>query len=241
MCTVSFIPCSQGVIITSNRDEKNLRQIALAPQQFSLEHKQLYYPVDVNSDGTWFIVSSNGTVGVLLNGAFTPHIVKEKYSMSRGKILPLIFEQENVVTALQNLNLVGIENFTILIYQHKKLLEFKWNGEQLFIQELNNNIPHIYSSVTLYNSAMIEQRELWFKQWLLQNAQPNQANTIQFHSTAGDGNKEFGLQMNRNNLMLTVSVTSILIKNNEAILFYKDCLQNKETTQTIALNAMAVC
>jgi hypothetical protein len=88
---------------------------------------------------------------------------------------------------------------------------------------------------------MIEQRELWFKQWLLQNAQPNQANTIQFHSTAGDGNKEFGLQMNRNNLMLTVSVTSILIKNNEAILFYKDCLQNKETTQTIALNAMAVC
>ncbi|MBP9739897.1 MAG: NRDE family protein [Chitinophagaceae bacterium] len=241
MCTVSFIPTNNGAIITSNRDEKSLRQTALPPQKFKYEDRQLHYPIDGNSNGTWFIVSNDGTVGVLLNGANKPHIVKEKYSMSRGTILPTIFKQKNVIHALQNFNLTGVENCTILIYQHKKLVEFKWNGEELFIQELNTQAPHIYSSVTLYNKEMIVQREHWFNEWLLQNVQPSQENIIHFHSSAGNGNKEFGLQMNRNNTMLTVSVTSALIEENTATLYYNDCIHRKEAVETIKLNSSVVC
>lgn len=241
MCTVSFVPTKTGVIITSNRDEKSLRQTALPPQQFNETNHQLYYPVDANSNGTWFIVGNSGTVGVLLNGAFEPHVVKEKYRVSRGVILPTVFKQNNVVEALTSFNFTGVENCTILIYQHKKLFEFKWNGEALFMKELNPHVPHIYSSVTLYNAAMIAERVQWFNQWLLQNNQPTQSDAIQFHTSAGKGNTDFGLQMNRNDLMLTVSVTSVFINENEVSLFYKDCVHQQETVQHILLNSLVVC
>jgi hypothetical protein len=235
MCTVSFIPSKHGIIITSNRDEKSLRQQALAPQIFEVNGRQLVYPVDAKSNGTWFIVNTMGTVGVLLNGAFEPHVVKSEYRMSRGTILPAIFATDNPVEALQKLNLQGIENCTLLLYHENELNEFRWDGESLFSRKLDTTHPHIYSSVTLYNEEMIQQRVIWFNEFLSQFPYPTQADAIHFHSTAEDENKEFGLQMNRNNEMLTVSVTSVCIHQNKARLLYKDCVHEREVIQEVNL------
>lgn len=231
MCTVSFIPSKHGIIITSNRDEKSVRQRALPPQVFEVNGKQLMYPIDTISNGTWFIINTIGSVGVLLNGAFEPHNPDQLYRISRGTILPAIFKNDNPVEALKQFNLKGIENCTILLYHENELYEFRWDGENLFSRKLNTTQPHIYSSVTLYNQQMIQQREFWFNQWLEQFPHPTQVDAIHFHSTAGKENKEFGLQMNRNNTMLTVSVTSVCIHQKKIKLLYKDCVQQRETIQ----------
>lgn len=237
MCTVSYIPSKHGIIITSNRDEKIVRQTALPPQLFTMPSQHLMYPVDTISNGTWFIINNKGSVGVLLNGAFEPHIVQQQYSMSRGKILPIIFKAEHPIEALSSFNFNGIENCTILLYHENELHEFRWNGEQLFSKNLNISQPHIYSSVTLYNQQMIEQREAWLNEFLTQFPHPKQTNAIHFHLTAGKENSEFGLQMNRNNAMLTVSVTSVCIHQNKARLLYKDCVHEQEVIQEVNLES----
>ena len=138
--------------------------------------------------------------------------------------------------ALQNFDLTNVENCTILIYYNHQLHTCRWNGEQLFVEALSINQAHIFSSVTLYNNSMIEERENWFSHWLHNNLEPTQQDCIAFHENGGKGNKHYGLQMNRENGMLTVSVTSVQIKNNYAILFYKDCVANTSTTQQMILN-----
>ena len=236
MCTVSFVANANGVIITSNRDEKKLRLPALPPREFINGDLRLMYPVDGNAGGTWFIVKNDGAVGVLLNGAIAAHAPKSNYRISRGKILPEIFLQENPLLALQNFDLTNVENCTILIYYNHQLHTCRWNGEQLFVEALSINQAYIFSSVTLYNNSMIEERENWFSNWLTDNLEPTQQDCIAFHENGGKGNKHYGLQMNRENGMLTVSVTSVQIKDNNAILFYKDCVANTATTQQMILN-----
>jgi hypothetical protein len=236
MCTVSFVPYHKGIIITSNRDEKIVREPASLPQQFKHGNHQLFFPVDGKANGTWFIVRDDASVGVLLNGAFEKHQPKTNYKASRGSILPTIFKEQNPVHALEQFDLNGIENFTLLIYHNEQLHEYKWNGKELFTVKLNEQLPQIYSSVTLYNVAMIQQREAWFDEWLLECPNPTQQQAIHFHSSAGKGNKDFGLQMNRNNHMQTVSITSVCIKQQAAILIYKDFIQQQSNEQTISIN-----
>lgn len=236
MCTVSFVPTSKGIIITSNRDEKVLRKPASMPQKFVHEHSQLFYPVDGKASGTWFLVRNDNSVGVLLNGAFEPHIVKENYRISRGSILPEIFLHHNPLQALQEFDLNNIENFTILIFYEHFLHECKWNGVKLYVTALNIEQAHIYSSVTLYNTEMIRTRERWFDEWLNENQSPLQVDAINFHATAGKDNKHFGLQMNRNNEMKTVSITSVLLEKNKASLCYQDCIQQQSSKTIIELS-----
>jgi hypothetical protein len=201
----------------------------------------LFYPVDGKANGTWFIVRDDGSIGVLLNGAFEKHQPKQIYKASRGTVLPAIFKEVNPVHALERMDLIGMENFTLLIYHTEQLHECKWNGEQLFITQLNEQLAHIYSSVTLYNKPMIQQREDWFDEWLLECPNPTQQQAIHFHSSAGKGNNDFGLQMNRNNHMQTVSITSVCIKDRSATLIYQDFIQQQSDEQSISLkqNEMA--
>jgi hypothetical protein len=233
MCTVSFIPTTKGAIITSNRDENIARQTALPPQHFMHGNRQLVYPVDGKAKGTWFITRNDNSAGVLLNGAFFAHEPGANYRMSRGHILPGIFKQDNSLKALRQFNLHSIENFTLLIYQQGCLHECKWNGKQLFIVQLDNNQPHIYSSVTLYTNEMIRAREEWFQEWLLGNPAPTQEAAMQFHANAGNGNNTYSLKMKRGNGIQTVSTVSALLQEKQYHVFYKDYLRQQSTNISI--------
>lgn len=237
MCTVSFVPSPHhGIIITSNRDEKVLREPASLPHCFEVNGNQLFYPVDGKAKGTWFIVRDDASVGVLLNGAFVPHQVQPTYTMSRGNILPHIFKFDSPIDALESFDLFGVENFTLLVYHQQKLFDCKWDGKQLFIVQLNERVPYIYSSVTLYNKTMVKQREEWFRKWLQFCNSPTQQQAIHFHSTAGKGNHDHGLKMNRNNHLQTVSITSVCIHEQVAKLIYKDLTQEQYDEQDISIH-----
>lgn len=229
MCTVSFVPTSNGILITSNRDEQSLRPPASAPKRFRQGSSELYYPVDGKANGTWFIVRNDGSTGVLLNGGFRPHVPEPLYPISRGAVLPSIFSAGHPVVAIQAMDLKGLENFTLLIYYQDTLHECRWDGGKLFVRRLDAARAYIYSSVTLYDPSMARAREGWFNEWLCSNPSPIQEEAIRFHEMAGAGNPHFGLCMKRDNGMHTVSITSVSLQDGHASLYYRDC-----TTQLVS-------
>ena len=100
MCTVSFIPLGNNEFyLTSNRDEWNLRP-TLAPVTEIIAGQEVTFPKDETAGGTWIAAGENGRVCCLLNGAFERHERKLPYGLSRGKVILMAFEYENVADFL---------------------------------------------------------------------------------------------------------------------------------------------
>src|SRR5688572_4604888 len=95
MCTVTFIPGSQGILLTSNRDEKIERATAVYPASYVFPPGNIMFPKDADAGGTWMAVHENGNAIVLLNGGIIKHIPTPPYRKSRGLIvLDLISNEE---------------------------------------------------------------------------------------------------------------------------------------------------
>jgi uncharacterized protein with NRDE domain len=209
MCTVTFIPVAGKIFLTSNRDEKTVRQRALPPRFYVHNNIQLIYPKDGEAGGTWIALNENGHAGVLLNGAFTKHRPSPPYRKSRGIVFVDIIKTNAPLNQFLYAQLSGIEPFTIIILEQNNLFECRWTGDKKFYRQLNQDEPHIWSSATLYDNPTVKKRERWFMQWLAKESAPGFENILQFHRFAGDGDKHTDLLMNRGGTMHTVSITSI--------------------------------
>jgi len=217
MCTVTYIPTAAGCFLTSSRDEKAVRAKALAPAIYLHQQQQLLYPKDAAANGSWVAVTETGTAAVLLNGAFEKHQPKPVYRKSRG-LVP--------ITAFRQVDLEEIEPFTLILFCAEQLFECRWDGQQKHILEMDTSARHIWSSATLYTPEKVEERKSWFNDWCAKNPSPTQPAIVGFHKFAGNGNCENSICMNRNNSMLTVSITSIHTTKDAASMLYYD-LQEK--------------
>ncbi|NNV57581.1 NRDE family protein [Limnovirga soli] len=235
MCTVTFIAHNNSYYITSNRDEQLARKDAIAPQLYEYNGASLIYPKDGEAGGSWVALHKNGNVAVLLNGGFVKHIPQPPYAASRGIILLEIISNPHPLNAFNTIHLTDIEPFTLVLYMQKSLFECRWDGHKKFAIALDKQEPHIWSSATLYEPAVIAKRKEWFGTWLLQTPNPTQQEILDFHRFAGDGDITNSLLMNRNNQLSTVSITSIAIHNQQATMQYLDLKQNKHTTQQMHL------
>jgi hypothetical protein len=230
MCTVSFIPLKNGVILTSNRDEHISRGIAQYPEFYMLNGRKLAFPKDTKASGTWFITNENGDTGVLLNGAFEKHVPVPPYRKSRGLVLPELFQETAPYEAMKQYDFSGIENFTIILWEQEQLREIKWDGKTLNTKNYNPRQAHIWSSVTLYDKEMINERHEWFSNWIASQTYISHQNILNFHSNTEAENKEFGLRISRNNNISTTSITSLCIQNQTAHFYHKDYIQHIEST-----------
>lgn len=230
MCTVSFIPIKNGVILTSNRDEHVSRGIAQYPEFYMLNGRKLAFPKDTKAGGTWFISNENGDTGVLLNGAFEKHIPAPPYRKSRGLVLPELFQHASPFEAIKQYDFSGIENFTIILWEQEQLREIIWDGKKLNTKNHNPLQAHIWSSVTLYDKEMINERHRWFSNWIVSQNHITQQNILNFHSNTEAENKEFGLRISRNNKISTTSITSLCIQHQKANFYHKDSIQHIEST-----------
>ena len=222
MCTVTFIPVNNKIFITSNRDEKSLRKQAVAPALYKMKTGNIIFPKDTDAGGTWFAVHENGNAVIFLNGGWKKHISKPPYKKSRGLILLDLIDSDNPYQKFLSENFINIEPFTAIIFFDQQLFECRWDGNGKSYKHLEENISHIWSSVTLYNDAVINKRERWFAEWLNKNPSPNQNNILSFHQFSGDGDKHNDLLMNRNGITSTVSITSLESSMDTGILKYLD-------------------
>jgi hypothetical protein len=233
MCTVTYLPLpTKGFLLTHSRDEKAIRPAAFPPKAFRIGERNVTYPQDPQGLGTW-IAASAQTAICLLNGAFTPHRPRPPYNHSRGLVIPQFFAYPSLEAFVSDYSFSGIEPFTLLIREDQRLVELRWNGVELFIQEKDPEQPYIWSSVTLYSSAVIEKREGWFREWLQQHPQPTIDAIRQFHQLAGDGDPTHSLRMNRQNALLTISLTSIVREEKGIELIYEDFTQSTYSQLTI--------
>jgi len=235
MCTVTYIPGGEKKFITSNRDEKTFRKKALPPQPRLHDEICLIYPKDGDAGGSWIAVNENGNVAVLLNGGFEKHISEPPYRKSRGLVFLDIIKHSSPVKYFLGVDLFKIEPFTIIAFQQDKLFECRWTGIKKFCKELDLLMPHIWSSVTLYEGNVRKKREQWFEQWLHKKPFPEQKDILLFHQFAGDGDKDTDLVMKRGELYHTVSITSIELKNESRKICYYDLNSGKMYSLTTKL------
>ncbi len=221
MCTVTFIPTNQGCIITSNRDEKISREKAISPQEYEIDGKKITFPKDPKAGGTW-IAHTNNKIVVLLNGAKEKHLVKPFYRKSRGLIVLEIACENDSLECWKNIDLTEIEPFTMVLFENNKLFQLQWNEIEKSLEELSNTEHHIWSSSTLYSREIRTERAKWFADFSLKNENPSANDILNFHQFTKSENKEFGLQINRDNKLKTISITQCLVINSKIEMVYLD-------------------
>ncbi|MCW3118739.1 MAG: hypothetical protein JWM28_2821 [Chitinophagaceae bacterium] len=236
MCTVTFIPYNEKIFLTSNRDEKSRRPIAVPPQSYLFRSGKIFFPKDGIAGGTWFAVHENGNVLVLLNGGFKSHGPAPLYRKSRGLILIELAEHETPFNFFRSISLEDIEPFTLVIWENENLFECRWDGEKKYAMHLDKTIPYIWSSVTLYKDDVAGKRKIWFEEWLANQSACTQNDILHFHRFSGDGDNHNDLTMNRDGKVFTVSITGVEISETKAEMTYLDLLNNKTYLQSIELN-----
>jgi hypothetical protein len=232
MCTVSFVCNNDKVIITSNRDEKIIRQRAIPPKNYTLNGKNIIYPKDPKAGGSWYVVDENGTVLVLLNGGDEKHEVHLPYRKSRGLIVLEMISSTSPKEFWNEIDLDNIEPFTLVLFQEQQLFQLRWNGVEKSSVSLEIDKNYVWSSSTLYSKDIREQRSNWFYSFLDANAEITEEKMLHFHRYTETDNNEHGLVINRNNELKTLSITQAVIEKNKVVLKHLDLIANEEYSKT---------
>jgi uncharacterized protein with NRDE domain len=240
MCTVSFVRAGDSVIITSNRDEHIQRKNAAAPALHEVQDKKIIFPKDAKAGGTWFAAAGNGTVAVLLNGAFVKHIPSPPYRRSRGLIvLDIVAENDPLLFFTGKLELEKIEPFTLVLFQSGVLHELRWDGYNKYERLLDDTGNYIWSSATLYTDEVIGRRKDLFDRFI-ENGQNISATRVQqFHSGNG-GDEENGFVINRQTGMKTFSITQAVVKPATIDFIHTDLLQQRHFETTLPIQQATI-
>jgi uncharacterized protein with NRDE domain len=227
VCTVTYLPKGNTeFILTHNRDEHHLRGVALLPERRDIGSIETIMPIDAKAGGTWIATSKEFTL-CLLNGGFEKHTHQPPYKHSRGNIIPDFFLFKDVKDFSTNYNLENIEPFTLIIIEHihAEVTELVFDGYKLHHFKKDNQQAHIWSSSTLYSSDDRIRRQDYFARFININDFSQEA-IIAFHENKFEEYEHEGIQINRNNILQTVSLTSIQ-KSDAINLLYKDFINHK--------------
>jgi hypothetical protein len=221
MCTLTYIPADKKVILTSNRDENLSRPLAYEPREEVISNCRVVYPKDPRAGGTWFAINEYGVVVVLLNGAFVKHQKAGPYTHSRGLVVLKTISDPDPFAKIAALELTGIEPFTLVLYRNNTLAELRWDGSSKHLRTLDPGIPHIWSSVTLYEPPVIRRREALFSGFLQGRPHPHEDEVLKFQSD-DHNDRENGFVMKRNDGSRTFSVTQAVFEREGLVMRHFD-------------------
>jgi len=239
MCTVSFVARDNCYFITSNRDEHISRPAAFEPGEEVINSVRVLFPKDPKAGGTWFAINENGVAAVLLNGAFERHVPNGNYAKSRGMVVLEVISAGNPMLFPKEMDLHNIEPFTLVLFDGRILVEFRWDGTQKYFKPLDKTEDHIWSSVTLYGDDAIERRNSHFADFVSTGRDITAPDVVDFHSN--DHNDcENGFIINRKSGLKTFSVTQAVLAGEKAVLKHFDLLDNKEYVIPFSPDQLAV-
>ncbi|WP_037315832.1 NRDE family protein [Salegentibacter sp. Hel_I_6] len=234
MCTISLTTHPEntnGFILTSNRDEATERKTYL-PDFKQENNTRLLLPEDAVAGGSWIGVSEKKRVLCLMNGGFLAHKREDSYRKSRGVVLKDWLSADNIDSEIRNYNLENIEPFTVVIADWSSDLffaEFVWDGRKKHFKRLPLQ-PQIWSSSPLYDAEMKKLREEWFSTFQKEK-DLSAKNLWEFHHSAGKGDKEIDLIIDRG-FLKTKSISQIEFLPEKLNFKYEDLqkgeINNKE-------------
>lgn len=236
MCTVTYIPLKEGFVLTSSRDEK-VHRPTLKPKVYNHNDTLLVYAKDKIASGTWIAASNKNKIACLLNGAFQNHVKKAYYTKSRGQVLIDCFEYNSFEEALENMDLAGVEPFTLLLIDYSDEIVFYqlvWDGVRKHIQSKPNDVTQIWSSATLYSPQDRAIRNIWFDNWIENHKDKIDFDILNFHTTKHSDIESNEIIMKRENDLQTVSVTQIIVNAQYESFFYHDMVDESKTTLNLS-------
>ena len=104
-------------------------------------------------------------------------------------------------------------------------MQLQWNEVEKSEEEKDENQFHIWSYSTLYSKEISEQRKEWFTNFIQENNNPKPEEILYFHQFTEFENKEFGLQINRNAILKTISITQCKVTNDKIEMIYLDLFE----------------
>jgi uncharacterized protein with NRDE domain len=220
MCVLTYIPQPYGcVTITHNRDEHITRPTALPPTTYLVGAEKVIYPKDPQGEGTWFAVHQDW-VCCMLNGAYQLHERKKTYRLSRGQVILYFMQHLDIQSFVSNFNAYDMEPFTFIAFDLKrqKIHQVIWDEKTLNLQHLSSKLPHIWSSVTLYNPEIRSMRKTIFEKFL--EKKPNNQSILDFHQLNAKDSLGNGFFVNIDNRVRTVAITQVTGKYEEMELKY---------------------
>lgn len=227
MCTVSFISRNNSYFITSNRDEHVSRPNAFEPKEEIINSIKVLFPKDPKAGGSWFALNEYGMAAVLLNGAFKKHKSVGNYAKSRGVVLLEVISAPKPRHLIEEMDLFNIEPFTLVLFDGFTLVEFRWDGTQKYFKPKDITKDHIWSSVTLYDETVIEQRNSLFTDFVNTDQNITASDIVDFHSNNHE-DFENGFIINRETGLKTFSVTQAILDKEDALLQHFDLLNDKK-------------
>jgi hypothetical protein len=148
MCTLSFIPKSNGYLLGMNRDEKIARGHGFPPYVRRLSSKDVLFPSE--EDGrTWIGGNQYGIALALLNWNI-PYL-RQRVRRSRGLIIPELLSSTNsaeIDGGLTSYEARECAPFRLLavIPNERTLLELSWDGGHISRKTSSWQIRHWFSS-----------------------------------------------------------------------------------------------
>lgn len=210
MCTLSYIPADPGYIFTHNRDERTTRLSSKNIIQKKLAEKTVYFPQDLEAQGTWMAHSPKFRSACILNGGENNYDRKPNYRKSRGIMVLESFETNSIQEFYKNYNFENIEPFTLILKGEDAFCAIVHDEDSTKIRHFNPDEKHIWSSTTLYSKEVRQKREHWFNNWIATNPKLIPNSITNFHRSAGEGNEQNDLIMSRWGILKTVSITQIV-------------------------------
>lgn len=230
MSTVTYLPYKDKIFITANRDERPSRQESLAPSVKNFASGKILYPQNAHTGGTWIGIHNNGNAMVMVQGAFAPHMRKDAYRTSRGQVFLEIFDADNPVRKFNETNLNDIEPFTLIVWlkQNGTLWEMRWDEYEKFVTSLPADLPHMWSSASLFDEHMMQRRRKWFDDWRLSQDVITGEGIRWFHEHGGEGFERLNLNVNQG-ATHTLSITGIEISEDRSVMYYHDLKTGEQT------------
>lgn len=224
MCTLTFIPSPEGITVTQNRDESPLRGAPIFPYR---DTDGYIYPKDPDGDGTWMLTDGR-TVVCVLNGAYEPHDRKPPYRHSRGLLPKMVIQRDELDLHPQDAQ--GLEPFSVFIFNAKIVRRYSWDGNDLYREEFDASLPHIFQSAPLYSPSMQAICELWFEEWLTEH--PDISEILDFHLYGGDDSSETNICMYRPGVQ-TTAITQVDLRSPKSTFYFKSILTDEEVTESL--------
>lgn len=232
MCTVTIVPKGkQDFILTSNRDEAPNR-VSLPPESYQVNDTLVLFPKDKLSDGTWIGISEVNRVVCVLNGGFERHKRQPNYRKSRGVVAKDFLTYEKLEPSVKIYDFQNIEPFTMVIADwnvNLKFYELIWDGAVKHFTKLPLE-PKIWSSATLYNEIMKNERLQWFEDFKAKQVL-NKETLLDFHKNTEANNSDYGVVMDRG-FVRTTSITQIDKQSDTVTMHYENLKNHSVTNKT---------
>ncbi len=240
MCTVSFLPKSQGFYLGMNRDEKRDRFTSLAPMVFELGAHRAVFPREPTG-GTWISANDAGVCLALLNW----HRIKREPNngiRSRGEVvrkLAGISTSDEISDAIRKFPLQKLRPFRLIAIApaENRVIEWRWNLNRLSKRNHPWKSRHWFSSSFDEAAAETERMRVCSAQ-RDESAKPSLKWLRRLHRSHEPERGPFSICMHRADAA-TVSYTEVSVGGRSIVMRYKSgpaCSRRSTTSKTCKLS-----